>query len=163
MMKTHNSIKGRDLDWPVSDLGGFRVAVKPNVIIPNCRSSRHSTAASHRMAFSNPSSLLSSCSVHRLNPLLFTHRRQTITLSRWHIHRSRPRFLAGNAIAFFPPFFLFWITKCRVCLRAPDLFWSLNLMTGQTLPCPCNLINYKHLLALSFPLGQTPLGSLVFY
>lgn len=122
MMKTHNSIQGRDLDWPVSDLGGFRVAVKPNVIIPNCRSSRHSTAASHRMAFSNPSSLLSSCSVHRLNPLLFTHRRQTITLSRWHIHRSRPRFLAGNAIAFFPSLFPFLDNRMSesVSLRKPN-------------------------------------------
>ncbi|KAI8540909.1 hypothetical protein RHMOL_Rhmol08G0022100 [Rhododendron molle] len=97
MMKPTNSIQGRVLDWPVSDLGGLRVAAKPNVIIPNCRSSRHSAAALHHMAFSNPSSLLSSCSVHRLNPLLFTHRRQTITLSRWHIHRSRPRFHAVAA------------------------------------------------------------------
>ncbi|KAH7852189.1 hypothetical protein Vadar_021626 [Vaccinium darrowii] len=49
------------------------------------------------MAFSNPSSLLSSCSVHRLNPLLFTHRRQTTRLSRWHVNRLRPRFLAVAA------------------------------------------------------------------
>lgn len=136
MMKTHNSIQGRDLDWPVSDLGGFRVAVKPNVIIPNCRSSRHSTAASHHMAFSNPSSLLSSCSVHRLNPLLFTHRRQTITLSRWHIHRSRPRFLAGNAIAFFPLFFLFWITECPSQLTQTQLILEPEFNDRANPPVP---------------------------
>ncbi|KAL6993239.1 valine--tRNA ligase [Sarracenia purpurea var. burkii] len=48
------------------------------------------------MAFSAPS-LLSSCSVHRLNPLLITHRRRRITLSHWHFNRLRPGFIAAVA------------------------------------------------------------------
>ncbi|XP_057500244.1 valine--tRNA ligase, chloroplastic/mitochondrial 2 isoform X1 [Actinidia eriantha] len=53
------------------------------------------------MAFSGPS-LLSSCSLHRLNPLLFSHGRRGIKLSPWHLNRSRPRFFAvatsGNGV-----------------------------------------------------------------
>ncbi|XAR73533.1 Valine--tRNA ligase [Bertholletia excelsa] len=48
------------------------------------------------MAFSSPS-LLSSCSVHKLNPLLFSQRRRGITPSSWHFRRLRPRFFAVAA------------------------------------------------------------------
>ncbi|KAA8530663.1 hypothetical protein F0562_005403 [Nyssa sinensis] len=48
------------------------------------------------MALSNPS-LLSSCSVHRLNPLLFSQRRRGIRPSQWHFNFVKPRFFAVAA------------------------------------------------------------------
>lgn len=47
------------------------------------------------MALSNPL-LLSSCSVHRLNPLLFSRRRYGIRLSQRHFNSFNHRFFAGK-------------------------------------------------------------------
>ncbi|XP_024974667.1 valine--tRNA ligase, chloroplastic/mitochondrial 2 isoform X1 [Cynara cardunculus var. scolymus] len=48
------------------------------------------------MAFSN-ASLLSSCSLYRLNPVLFSHRRCSVTLYRLHLRILKSRFLAVAA------------------------------------------------------------------
>ncbi|KAJ9564681.1 hypothetical protein OSB04_000647 [Centaurea solstitialis] len=48
------------------------------------------------MAFSN-ASLLSSSSLYKLNPVLFSHRRRTVTLYRFHLRILKPRFLAVAA------------------------------------------------------------------
>ncbi|KAK2983446.1 hypothetical protein RJ640_003829 [Escallonia rubra] len=50
------------------------------------------------MAFSGPS-LLSSCSVHRLNPLLFSQQRRRLPLSNFHFNRFKPMVFSVAAAA----------------------------------------------------------------